>query len=136
GRYYVDALWRPHSAAGYVISYGPYVVYFAGDTGHDPETARAIRQRFPRIDVALIPVGPADRPAWVHSLRKSVHAGPDEAVRLVDDVGAQWMVPIHFGTFFKATKGEQQAISRAVAAHPRAAQVRQLRIGGAARFHY
>lgn len=136
GRYYVDALWRPRSAAGYVISYGPHVVYFAGDTGYDSAVARAIRRRFPRVDVALIPVGPADRPGWVHSLRKRVHAGPLEALRLFDAVGAQWMVPIHFGTFFKRTTGEHQAIARAVAAHPRARQVRQLPIGGTARFHY
>lgn len=136
GRYYVDALWRPRSATGYVISYGPHSVYFAGDTGYDPAVARAIRRRFPKLDVALLPVGPADRPGWVHELRKHVHAGPGEALQLFEAVGAQWMVPIHYGTFFKRTQGEHQAIVRAVAAHPRASQVRQLSIGGTARFHY
>jgi L-ascorbate metabolism protein UlaG (beta-lactamase superfamily) len=136
GRYYVDALWRPRSAVGYVISYGPHVVYFAGDTGYDPAVARAIRRRFPHIDVALLPVGPADRPGWVHSLRKSVHAGPGEALALFDAVGAQWMIPIHYGTFFKRTRGEHRAIAEAVAQHGRHRQVRMLGIGGSSRFYH
>lgn len=135
GRYYIDALWKPRSHAGFVIEYGAHTVYFAGDTGYQPEVARAIGRRFD-IDVALIPVGPADRPGWVHTLRKSVHAGPLEALQIFDDTGAQWMVPIHYGTFFKRSLGEDGAIAAAIRDHDRGDRVRKLAIGGAARFRY
>lgn len=134
GRYYLDALWRPKSAVGYVIAYGDHSVYFAGDTGFDPASAHELRARFPHLDVALIPVGPADRAGWVHALRKSVHAGPQEAIALFEASGARWMIPIHYGTFFKRTVGEHQAIADAIAASPTPPRIRQLEIGGAAGF--
>jgi L-ascorbate metabolism protein UlaG (beta-lactamase superfamily) len=133
GRYYIDAAWAPNSYAGFVIEYRSHTVYFAGDTGYRPELFAEIGRRFD-IDVALLPVGPADRPGWVHALREEVHAGPNDALRIFDEVGADWMVPIHFGTFFKRTAGERAAIAGAIHDHPRGDHVALLRIGGVARF--
>src|SRR5204863_2614249 len=99
GRYWVDR-WHRRSHTGWVIEVGERTVYFAGDTGYIAAQARAIGQRF-RIDVGLIPVGPAGRAHWLERLRAEVHASPDAALDLFRDTGAQWMVPIHFGTFFQ-----------------------------------
>jgi L-ascorbate metabolism protein UlaG (beta-lactamase superfamily) len=134
-RWVIDELWRHDAHTGYVIEYGALTVYFAGDTGYDRELFATIGERFD-IDVALIPVGPANRPGWVHRLRRHVHVDPDEALAIFDDVGAQWMVPIHYGTFFKADAGERRAIRAAIDRHPRARAVRMLTIGDSTTFHW
>ena len=134
-RWVVDGIWRRRAHAGFVVERGPHTLYFAGDTGYDAKLFREIGRRFD-IDVALIPVGPADRAGWVHRLRRHVHVSPEEALRIFDDVGAQWMVPIHFGTFWKRDAGEQAAVEGAIAAHPRSEWVRLLKVGESATFRW
>ena len=46
------------------------------------------------IDVALLPIGAYDPPTG-----RDVHMNPEEAVRAFIDLGAQRMVPMHYGTF-------------------------------------
>jgi N-acyl-phosphatidylethanolamine-hydrolysing phospholipase D len=134
GRYLVDR-WHTHSHTGWVLQVGARTVYFAGDTGYVPAQARAIGERF-RIDVALIPVGPAGRAAWIERWRADVHANPDAALDLFSATGAQWMVPIHFGTFFQPPDLERPLIEAAVARHHLESQVRVLAIGQTTRFAY
>ena len=60
GRYGFDVLWghdRPFT--GYVIEYKGVTVYFAGDTGYNPEIFKEIGQRF-HIDIALLPIAPVE----------------------------------------------------------------------------
>jgi L-ascorbate metabolism protein UlaG (beta-lactamase superfamily) len=135
GRYAIDGLWNRHAHTGYVIQYGSMTVYFAGDTGYHEAYFKQIGERFD-VDVALVPVGPANRPAWVHALRKHVHADPAEAMDIAADVGAQWVVPIHYGTFFKEPVSELRAIKRILAAHRLHDRVRMVPIGGSATFLY
>jgi L-ascorbate metabolism protein UlaG (beta-lactamase superfamily) len=134
-RWVLDGLWRRRAHTGFVVEYGPHVVYFAGDTGYDRELFREIGREFD-IDVALVPVGPADRPGWVHRLRRHVHVSPSEALQIFEDVGAQWMVPVHFGTFFKRDAGELSAITDAIAAHERSNRVRMLQVGESETFYW
>ena len=47
---------------GYVVRVDGVTVYFAGDSGYSPQFA-AIGNRFPSIDVALLPIG-AYEPRW------------------------------------------------------------------------
>jgi len=76
----------------YVVE-GSATVYFAGDTGYF-DGFKEIGRRF-RIDIALIPIG-AYNPRW---FMKSKHVDPEEALQAFLDLGAEFMIPIHWGTF-------------------------------------
>jgi L-ascorbate metabolism protein UlaG (beta-lactamase superfamily) len=134
GRYLIDR-WHTQSHTGWVIEVGDRTVYFAGDTGYLPAQARELGRRF-RIDVGLIPVGPAGRAGWLERLRADVHATPDAALDLFHDTGAQWMVPIHFGTFFQPAGRELPLLEAAVARHHLERSVRILAIGETTTFWY
>jgi L-ascorbate metabolism protein UlaG (beta-lactamase superfamily) len=79
---------------GYWIETPAGGVYFAGDTAFGDHFA-AIRERFGRPRLALLPVG-AYEPRWFMS---SVHMDPAEAVRAHEILGAGTSVAIHQGTF-------------------------------------
>jgi L-ascorbate metabolism protein UlaG (beta-lactamase superfamily) len=134
GRYLLDR-WHTRSHTGWVIEVGDRTVYFAGDTGHVPAQSHELAHRF-RIDVGLIPVGPAGRAAWIERWRADVHATPDGALELFQDSGAQWMVPIHFGTFFAPAERERPLVEAAVVRHHLEHQVRVLAIGETTTFRY
>lgn len=134
GRYLVDR-WHTRSHTGWVIQVGDRTVYFAGDTGYVADQARELGRRY-HIDVALVPVGPAGRASWIQRLRADVHASPDAALALFHDTGAQWMVPIHFGTFFEPADLERPLIEAAVARHHLERWVRVLAIGETTMFCY
>ena len=68
--------------------------YFAGDSGYFPGFAE-IGRRFGPIDVAFLPIG-AYEPRWFMAYP---HMNPAEAHRAFLDLGARWMVPMHWGTF-------------------------------------
>ena len=74
-------------------------VYFAGDTG-DGHFFEDIAQRYPGIDLALLPVG-AYEPNW---FMKTVHLNPAEAVRVCGELGAPRMATMHWGTFILSTE--------------------------------
>jgi L-ascorbate metabolism protein UlaG (beta-lactamase superfamily) len=95
GRYGLDQLWMPAAFTGYVIEYHGLVVYFGGDTAYDHDRFVATAARFPKIDLALIPIAPIEP----RDLMKHTHVDPFEAVRAFLDLGAKRMVPIHFDTF-------------------------------------
>jgi L-ascorbate metabolism protein UlaG (beta-lactamase superfamily) len=134
GRYWVDR-WHTRTHTGWIIQVGERTVYFAGDTGYIAAQARELGRRF-HIDVGLIPVGPAGRAAWVERWRADVHANPDAALDLFHDVGAQWMVPIHFGTFFQPAGRERPLVEAAVARRHLERSVRVLDIGETTTFVY
>jgi N-acyl-phosphatidylethanolamine-hydrolysing phospholipase D len=93
GRYGFDRAWLGQTGySGYIIEYKSIVVFFAGDTGYNPELFKEIGKRF-KIDLALIPIAPGGR-----GLGSYVHVSPMGAVKIFQDVGAKYLVPIHFGT--------------------------------------
>ena len=91
GRFLIDALWNK-GYAGYIIEGAGKRVFFAGDTGYDAKAVLEIGRRFPGIDLAMIPIAPA-KGGNVN------HADPEEAVRIFRDVGAAYMMPIHFEAY-------------------------------------
>lgn len=91
GRFLFDALWNK-GYAGYIIDGAGKRVFFAGDTGYDHDAFVEIGRRFPGIDLALIPIAPAKG-------GNPSHADPEEAVKIFHDVGAKYMIPIHFEAY-------------------------------------
>jgi L-ascorbate metabolism protein UlaG (beta-lactamase superfamily) len=102
GRYGFDVLWGPpRPFTGYVIEYKGTSIYFAGDTGYNPDYFKEIGQRF-HIDVALLPIAPVEPRAFM----KRVHTDPAEALQAFEDLGAKIMIPMHHDTFFQGLEPE------------------------------
>jgi len=77
-----------------VIETAGVVVYFAADSGYSPYFAE-IGRRFPRIDLALLPIG-AYEPRW---FMRQHHIDPSEAVQAHLDLNPRRSLGMHFGTF-------------------------------------
>ncbi|MDG9721023.1 MBL fold metallo-hydrolase [Streptomyces sp. DH24] len=86
-------------------------VYFAGDTGYGHWFSR-IGQRYPGIDLALLPIGAYDPRWWL----SDVHCDPEEAVRACQDLGARRMAPMHWGTFVLSAEPVLEPLTRVRAA--------------------
>ena len=78
----------------WLLDSGERRYYFAGDSGYFPGFAEFGR-RFGPIDVAMLPIG-AYEPRWFMHYQ---HLDPAEAWRAFRDLGARWMLPMHWGTF-------------------------------------
>ena len=67
-------------------------IYHCGDTAYF-EGFKEIGKRMD-IEVALLPIGAYDAPSG-----REVHMNPEEAVRAFQELQAQKLVPMHYGTF-------------------------------------
>ena len=94
-RYGADEAWKTKAATAWVFSYHSLDVYFGGDTAYDREAFAATRRRFPRLVLAVLPIGPVDPPSFA----RPTHMDGREAVRAFVDLGAAHMIPIHYDTF-------------------------------------
>jgi L-ascorbate metabolism protein UlaG (beta-lactamase superfamily) len=85
------ALW-----AGFVVQTSAGTIYVAGDTGYgDGRHFRFVREQFGKPKLAVLPIG-AYEPRW---FMKNMHMNPEEAVRALQDCGAEQALAYHFGTF-------------------------------------
>jgi L-ascorbate metabolism protein UlaG (beta-lactamase superfamily) len=75
-----------------VLSSRKESLYHAGDTAYFGGF-REIRERL-QPEIAMLPIGAYDPPSF-----RNVHTSPADAVRAFQELGAQWMVPMHYGTF-------------------------------------
>lgn len=109
-RYGADMGWATKSFTGYVIQYHGLTVYFGGDTAYTKEDFLETQKRFPKIDLAILPIAP------IHprSIMKKRHMDPSEAVQAFLDLRAKWMMPIHFETFINSADapGEPESVLR------------------------
>jgi N-acyl-phosphatidylethanolamine-hydrolysing phospholipase D len=83
------ALW-----CSWLLDSGTARYYFAGDTGYF-HGFREFGRKFAPIDVALLPIG-AYEPRW---FMREQHVNPAEAYQAFGDLGARYMLPMHWGTF-------------------------------------
>jgi L-ascorbate metabolism protein UlaG (beta-lactamase superfamily) len=83
-------------------------IYFAGDTGYSKLLNEWLQKKFPKIRMALLPIG-AFEPKWFMS---SHHMSPDDAVKMADVLGVEESIGIHFGTFALADDGPLEAPTR------------------------
>jgi L-ascorbate metabolism protein UlaG (beta-lactamase superfamily) len=77
---------------GFVLEHQGRRVYHAGDSAYFDGFKEIGRRCAPEI--ALLPIG-----AYYPESFRNVHMGPDEAVKVFKDIGAEWLIPMHFGTF-------------------------------------
>ena len=90
---------------GFILETDAIQIYFAGDTGYNPNTFKEIGEKHKAIDVALIPVG-AYKPTWFMS---PIHCSPQEAVKIHQEVKARKSIATHYGTFPLADEGPSEA---------------------------
>ncbi len=90
---------------GYVLRSGRHSIYHAGDTAYF-DGFQEIGKRL-RPEVALLPIG-----AYHPASFRSVHTSPEDAVRAFVDLGARWMVPMHYGTFKLSHEPVDEPIQR------------------------
>lgn len=126
-RYGVDS-WA-HASGGWVVEYHGLSVYFAGDTGYDGPTYVEMRKRWPKLDLALLPIAPMEP----HGFMAPRHMNPPEALRAFRDLDAVTMVPMHYDTFINSIDRPGEAVpalrSAMSAAQVNEARVRILQIG-------
>ncbi len=77
---------------GYVLQSARHSIYHSGDTAYFNGFSEIGRRLKP--EVALLPIG-----AYFPDTYRVVHTSPEEAVRGFVELGARWMVPMHYGTF-------------------------------------
>ena len=111
GRFGADILWTKKPYTGYIIEYKGVTIYFAGDTGRDDTLYKAIGKKY-KIDLALIPMGPARSNR--SDLVRDVHLMPQDAVKAFEDLGANFMLPIHHSTFYIRGESEPRLIRDAI----------------------
>ena len=73
-----------HPYLGYLIRFGRWTVYHAGDCVPYPELVNRLRPY--NVSVAILPIG-------------GNNFSISEAAQLAEDIDAKWVVPMHYGTF-------------------------------------
>jgi L-ascorbate metabolism protein UlaG (beta-lactamase superfamily) len=77
---------------GFILEHQGRKIYHAGDSAYFHGFAEIGRKFAPEI--ALLPIG-----AYHPETFRKVHMGPDQAVQAFKELGAKWLVPMHYGAF-------------------------------------
>lgn len=80
-------------------------VFFAGDTAYGSHF-KALADTYTRVDLALMPVGPTEP----RDLQTCHHLNAEEAGRAFVDVNADYLIPMHWGTYRLGTETPLQPI--------------------------
>ncbi|MBV8844110.1 MAG: MBL fold metallo-hydrolase [Bryobacterales bacterium] len=75
---------RGYPYLGYLIRFGRWTIYHAGDCAMYSDLAARLRPF--NVSIALLPVG-------------GKNFSVTEAAQLAEDIGAAWAIPMHYGTF-------------------------------------
>jgi L-ascorbate metabolism protein UlaG (beta-lactamase superfamily) len=94
---------------GYVIRGGSHSLYHSGDTAYFDGFAKIGKRLKPEI--ALLPIG-----AYRPDSYRGVHTCPEEALQAFLDLGAQRMIPMHYGTFRLSQEPMEEPVERLMAA--------------------
>jgi L-ascorbate metabolism protein UlaG (beta-lactamase superfamily) len=97
---------------GYLVEGGARRLYYSGDTGYFTgfhEIGARVRP-----EVALLPIG-----AYTPDSYRSVHMSPEDALRAFADLGAERMVPMHYGTFWLSEEPLDEPLPRLLASAER-----------------
>jgi L-ascorbate metabolism protein UlaG (beta-lactamase superfamily) len=92
---------------GYLIEVSGRRLVFGGDTAYT-DTFRALRSSRP-VDLAVMPIG-AYNP-WIQ-----VHCNPEQAWKMANHAGAEFVLPVHHQTFRLGREARLEPIERIMAA--------------------
>jgi len=98
--------------AAWHIQIDDFGLWFGGDTGYNPVQFKEVGERWPDIDLGLIPIG-AYAPRWFMSQQ---HVDPDEAIKIHRDIGAKLSIGMHWGTFQLSAEPMMEPAERIAAA--------------------
>jgi L-ascorbate metabolism protein UlaG (beta-lactamase superfamily) len=93
---------------GYFVEGGARRFYYSGDTAYFAGF-HEIGARL-RPEVAFLPIG-----AYTPDSYRAVHTSPEDALRAFQDLGAEWMVPMHYGTFWLSEEPLEEPLPRLLA---------------------
>ncbi|MEX2261669.1 MAG: MBL fold metallo-hydrolase [Bryobacteraceae bacterium] len=94
---------------GYLIRFGYYTIYHAGDCVPYAELADRLRPY--NVTVALLPI------SGRHPDRPGNFEIP-EAAQLAEDIGARWLVPMHYGMFAPGAAKENRFVEHMLGQRP------------------
>jgi L-ascorbate metabolism protein UlaG (beta-lactamase superfamily) len=77
---------------GFVVKSSKHSFYHSGDTAYFDGFKEIGRRLTPEL--VLLPIGAYDPPSF-----RNVHTSPEDALQAFLDIGARWMIPMHYGTF-------------------------------------
>jgi L-ascorbate metabolism protein UlaG (beta-lactamase superfamily) len=97
---------------GYLVEGGARRLYYSGDTAYFAGF-HEIGARL-RPEVALLPIG-----AYTPDSYRAVHTSPEDALQAFQDLGAEWMVPMHYGTFWLSEEPLEEPLPRLLASAKR-----------------
>ncbi len=106
---------------GYVLKNGDQVLYDSGDTAYFDGFREIGKRLHPQI--ALLPIG-----AYHPDSFRTVHTSPEDALQACIDLGAQTMVPMHYGTFRLSHEPMEEPVPRLLAAAKRAGLSGRIRV--------
>ncbi|MBV9301897.1 MAG: MBL fold metallo-hydrolase [Acidobacteriaceae bacterium] len=88
---------------GYVLQTERHRIVFGGDTAYTHSFKRLRASR--KVDLAIMPIGAYD--PWIH-----VHCNPEQAWRMANDAGAEFVLPVHHQTFELSRESYREPIER------------------------
>ena len=94
---------------GYVLRSGKHSLYHAGDTAYFNGFSEIGARLHPEL--ALLPIG-----AYHPASFRNVHTNPEDAIQGFIDLGARWMVPMHYGSFRLSYEPVEEPVPRLLAA--------------------
>lgn len=105
---------------GYFVEGGARRLYYSGDTAYFGGF-RAIADLRP--EVALLPIG-----AYSPDSYRRVHTSPEDALQAFEDLQAEWMVPMHYGTFWLSEEPMEEPLPRLLASAERLGLENQIEV--------
>lgn len=118
-------LWDTNTShwGGFVLESSEHkTIYFAGDSGYF-QGFQDIGARYD-IHTALLPIG-AYEPEW---FMKHAHVTPEEAVKAFEDLRADVLIPMHYGSFMLADDTPKEALARLQGAWAQKTRPQQLHV--------
>jgi L-ascorbate metabolism protein UlaG (beta-lactamase superfamily) len=113
---------------GYFVAGGARPLYYSGDTAYFTGF-QEIGARL-RPEVALLPIG-----AYTPDSYRAVHTSPEDALRAFQDLGAEVMVPMHYGTFWLAEEPLEEPLPRLLASAEREGLADRIAVVGEGETH-